>query len=75
MNEAYEFQNKMVIYHLIHTYGYTQEKAQKTWFNSSTRHKIQDELKYDFAGPNRCLAELIMELNDDPFWMTDTFID
>lgn len=73
MNDAYAFQNKMVIYHLVNNYGYSIEKATELWFNSKTRHVIQEEEKGDWVSPARCLQELLMEVNHDPMWNVDIY--
>lgn len=73
MNNAYLFQNRIVIYRLVTRYGYSLEKATELWYASKTRYVIQEEEQAGWVSPARCLQELLMEVNHDPMWNMDIY--
>lgn len=62
-----------MIYYLVNRYGYSLEQATELWYESKTRHVIQEEEQAGWVSPSRCLQELLMEINKDPMWNTQVY--
>lgn len=75
INKGYRIQNEMVIFHLVNDSNFklSPDRAAKLWFESKTRHVIQEVEQAYWVSPARCLDELIMEINNDPMWNTDIY--
>ena len=52
---------------------YSRIKAFETWMTSKTREFIQEKYKFEHLSDARCYDELLMELNNDPYWMKGQF--
>lgn len=68
LNWAYMYQNRTVMYNLVINHGYSLEQAAELWYNSKTRHVIQEEEQADWVSPARCVEELLMEVTNNPMW-------
>ena len=70
--KSYETQTNVVVTQLQKK-GYTREEALKIWLTSKTKAIIQDEKKMTFVSGARCYDELLMEMNNDSYWMKGSF--
>lgn len=72
MNENFEGQSETLINLLIKHNNMNEETARTTWYGSKTyREILKRELTYISA--TRAYGELMMELNNNPDWMTGVY--
>lgn len=66
-------QTEVVVKALIKYRGLTRSIAIETWMKSKTKQLIQNEYQMTHISGARCYDELIMELDNDPYWMKGQF--
>ncbi|MBD5508820.1 MAG: hypothetical protein HDR05_12455 [Lachnospiraceae bacterium] len=73
MNKYFNIQAEVVVNGLMKFRGLSRDKALELWTKSKTRQLIQEEYKMEHISGARCYDELLMEIENDPYWMKGQF--
>lgn len=74
MSACFDLQDKVVVDALLKYNNKKRREAIEMWMSSKTRNLIQCKYKMEHISGARCYDELMMELNNDPYWMKGQFI-